>query len=176
VDWKHEVVEQLDWHWRMQARPRMEGVTDDEFFWEPVPGAWTVRPRPDRDGYIFDWAIPTPDPEPVTTIGWRLCHLVQLFEVRSRNHFGDPLPTEWWDAIDWPGDATRALEMLDASYAAWMAGVRSLDDDGMADPVGPSEGPWHEHPYAALVLHVNREAIHHSAEVALLRDLYRAKP
>ena len=26
---------------------------------------------------------------------------------------------------------------------------------------------------AALVLHINREAIHHMAEVALLRDLYR---
>ena len=26
---------------------------------------------------------------------------------------------------------------------------------------------------AALVLHVNREVIHHGAEIALLRDLYR---
>ena len=25
---------------------------------------------------------------------------------------------------------------------------------------------------AALVLHVNREALHHGAEIALLRDLY----
>jgi hypothetical protein len=29
---------------------------------------------------------------------------------------------------------------------------------------------------AALVLHINREVIHHGAEVALLRDLYRARP
>jgi hypothetical protein len=28
---------------------------------------------------------------------------------------------------------------------------------------------------AQLVLHINREAIHHGAETALLRDLYRAK-
>ena len=27
---------------------------------------------------------------------------------------------------------------------------------------------------ATLVFHINREAIHHLAEVALLRDLYRA--
>jgi hypothetical protein len=26
---------------------------------------------------------------------------------------------------------------------------------------------------AALILHINREAIHHGAEIALLRDLYR---
>ena len=29
-----------------------------------------------------------------------------------------------------------------------------------------------EYPMAALVLHINREAIHHGAEIALLRDLY----
>jgi hypothetical protein len=28
---------------------------------------------------------------------------------------------------------------------------------------------------AALVLHINRETIHHGAEVALLRDLYRVR-
>jgi hypothetical protein len=26
------------------------------------------------------------------------------------------------------------------------------------------------------VLHINREVIHHGAEIALLRDLYRARP
>jgi hypothetical protein len=28
---------------------------------------------------------------------------------------------------------------------------------------------------ATLVLHINREVFHHAAEVALLRDLYRAR-
>jgi hypothetical protein len=27
---------------------------------------------------------------------------------------------------------------------------------------------------AALVLHINREAIHHAAEILVLRDLYRS--
>jgi hypothetical protein len=26
---------------------------------------------------------------------------------------------------------------------------------------------------AALILHINREALHHGAEISLLRDLYR---
>ena len=38
--------------------------------------------------------------------------------------------------------------------------------------VRPAEDFCAEHPLAALVLHVNREAIHHGAEIALLRDLY----
>ncbi|MDV7268912.1 DinB family protein, partial [Rhodococcus oxybenzonivorans] len=39
----------------------------------------------------------------------------------------------------------------------------------------PSEGPFADRSMAALVLHVNREVIHHGAEIALLRDLYLRK-
>jgi hypothetical protein len=35
-------------------------------------------------------------------------------------------------------------------------------------------GPYAALPMAALVLHLNRELIHHGAEIALLRDLFRA--
>ena len=45
----------------------------------------------------------------------------------------------------------------------------------LARPCGPAEGPYADYPMAALVLHINREVIHHGAEVALLRDLYRAR-
>lgn len=39
-----------------------------------------------------------------------------------------------------------------------------------AEPVGAAEGNL---PYASLVLLVNREAIQHLAEVAVIRDLYQ---
>lgn len=38
-----------------------------------------------------------------------------------------------------------------------------------------AEGPFAKEPMAALVVHINREALHHGAEIALLRDLYRWK-
>jgi hypothetical protein len=44
-----------------------------------------------------------------------------------------------------------------------------LGSDGLARPCGRAEGPFAEYPMASLVLHINRGAIHHSAEVALLR-------
>ena len=44
--------------------------------------------------------------------------------------------------------------------------------DGLAQPSGPAAGPYAASPMAALVLHINREVIHHGAEIALLRDLY----
>ena len=40
------LADQLDFHWRHQLRSRLAGITDDEYFWEPVPGCWTVH----RDG------------------------------------------------------------------------------------------------------------------------------
>jgi len=54
----------------------------------------------------------------------------------------------------------------------WRDGGCALDAAGLAAACGPAEGPYAEHPMAALVLHINREAIHHGAEVTLLRDLY----
>ena len=42
----------------------------------------------------------------------------------------------------------------------------------MQQPCGPTGGPWGERPFGNLVLHINREVIHHLAEVALLRDLW----
>ncbi|WP_433469226.1 hypothetical protein [Spirillospora sp. CA-128828] len=75
------MAEQLDWHWRHQLRPWLDGLTDDEYFWEPAP-------------------------------------------------------------------------------------------DDLARPSGPAEAPYEDFPLGALALHINREVIHHGAEIALLRDLY----
>jgi hypothetical protein len=180
VDWNTELVEQLDWHWRTQLRPRLDGLTDDEYRWEPVRRAWSVRPRgtatapmaAGRGDYTIDFAFPEPDPAPVTTIAWRIAHLVVgVFGMRAAGHFGGP-PMDY-ENHEYPGNAAGALAQLDESYAAWTAGVRALGDEGLRRPCGPVEGPYAEAPMATLVLHINREAIHHGAEIALLRDLYR---
>jgi hypothetical protein len=180
ITWNGSLAEQLDWHWREHLRPRMDGLTDEEYLWEPVPGMWNVRPRgtskapltAGRGDFTVDFARPEPDPVPVTTIAWRLAHIqVGVFGMRVAGHFGGA-PVDY-DSYDYPGDAATALANLDAIYAAWIAGVRGLGEDGLGRPCGPSEGPFSDEPMASLVLHINREAIHHGAEIALLRDLYR---
>jgi hypothetical protein len=182
VDWNSELAEQLDWHWREALRPRLDGLTDDEYFWEPVPGMWSIRPRGTSTAAVslgggaftqdYDRAA---DPAPATTIAWRLSHLLTgVFGMRVASHFGGPPAA--YDSYDFPGTAADALARLDEVYAAWLAGVRGLGADGLARPCGPAEGPFAEYPMAALVLHINREALHHGAEIALLRDLYRWQP
>jgi hypothetical protein len=93
-----------------------------------------------------------------------------VFGSRVVDHFGGP-PVDY-ESFDYAGTAAQALRQLDDVYAAWRAGVRSLGDAGLARPCGPAEGPFAEYPMARLVLHVNREALHHGTEIALLRDLY----
>ena len=185
IDWTAELAEQLDWHWHAQARPRLDGLTDAELGWEPVPGCWSVRRRAEStapmqlgagDG-VVEYAIPTPDPAPVTTIAWRLAHLtVGVFGERAVSHFPEPGDSPLvYSGVDWPLTTDGALALLDHWYGRWIAGVRSLDDAGLATACGESEGPFAESSMAALVLHIHREAIHHLAEVALLRDQYRAQ-
>ncbi|MGH8967640.1 MAG: DinB family protein, partial [Actinomycetes bacterium] len=78
-----------------------------------------------------------------------------------------------YQTFDYAGTAAAALGQLDEVYDAWTGGVRALDTDALARPCGPDEGPWADYPMATLVLHINRETIHHGAEIMLLRDLYR---
>jgi hypothetical protein len=174
-----ELLEQLTWHWTNQLRPRLEGLTDDEYVWEPVPGAWNLRPRGrgrteragGRGDVVVEFAVPEPTPAPVTTIAWRLAHvIVGVFGMRNAAHFGGE-PTSY-DDHDYAATAKGALEQLDEQYDRWVTGVRSLGEDGLDRPVGPAEGPWAQSPYSALVLHIHREVIHHGAEIALLRDLW----
>jgi hypothetical protein len=183
IAWTRELVDQLGWHWEHHLRPRLSTLTDDEYLWEPVPGAWSLRRRVDATttkaagagDVVADFEFPEPDPPPVTTIAWRMAHLsIGIFGSRAANHFGDGGVD--YQTTDWPLTAAGGLELLDHHYAAWMAGIAALDEDGLAKPCGPAEGPWASAPMAALVLHISREAIHHGAEVCLLRDLYRTRP
>ena len=174
-----KLAEQLDSHWREQLRPRLDEMTDAEYRLEPAPGAWNVRPRGTGSVHIsvgggeltMDFAIPEPVPPPVTTIAWRLGHIiVGVFGQRNASHFGGPAAD--YETFDYAGTAVRALRQLDQEYATWVKGVRDLGADGLSRPCGPAEGPWADHPMADLVLHINKETIHHAAEIALLRDLY----
>ena len=73
--------------------PRLDGLTDDEYFWEPAPGAWNIRPRETSrtsmaagaGDLVIDFEFPEPDPPPITTIAWRLGHvIVGIFGSRER--------------------------------------------------------------------------------------------
>lgn len=179
LDWTDELATQLSWHWGHQVWPRLEGMTDDEYFWEPVPGCWNVRPRGEGvatevggGDFIIDFALGQPDPPPVTTIAWRLGHLlVGVLGARNATYFDGP-PMSYEDHA-YPGTAAEAMAQLDAAYACWITGVRGLDEAVLSERC--REPGFDELSVGALVLHIHREMIHHLAEICLLRDLFRAR-
>jgi hypothetical protein len=181
LDWPTELTLQFSWQWESALRPRFAGLTDEEYFWEPVPGCWSVRPRGQgvapleigEGDLIIDWARRDPEPAPVTTIAWRLAHLiVGVFGERNARYFDGP-PISY-DSHPYAGTAAEALAQLDEQVDRWVTGVRGLDLPGLTERC--REPGFEQDSMAALVLHINREGIHHGAEVALLRDLFRARP
>ncbi len=149
TNWNDELLEQLTWHWNGHVRPRLDGLTDDEYLWEPVVGCWSIRPRAEATtpmaagagDHVADYAFPEPDPSPFTTIAWRLGHVVVgVFGARNASHFGGP-PMDYATA-EWAPDAETALAQLDDGCSRWVEGVtsraRPASPNRWARPKGPS--------------------------------------
>lgn len=86
VAWNAEVVDQVESHWRHQLLPRLDGLTDHEYFWQPVPGCWTISRRGTSSAPMslgdgeFTWDFgEAQDRDPVTTIAWRLALHEELY-------------------------------------------------------------------------------------------------
>ena len=160
-------------------------LTDQEYLWEPVPGAWSLRrrgeavsPRPLGPG---EWQLDSatggdPDPTPVTTIAWRLGHLHWCFAGDWEWTFGERRrpPAE---LVDFSPSAAVALERFWATLDRWRDSVAAMTDEQL-DTVGFGQNPNSdaaELPFITVIAAANIELIHHMAEVALLRDLYRTR-
>lgn len=172
-------VGQLEVWWWGSVTMRMSGLTDDEYFWKPVPDAYCLIPR---NGNLYCSWPPGSQHEttpPVTTIAWRMAHVAQgCFENRWHQFFGEPLPD--WQEAPFPASAAEALDYLERWKTMWCDALRAAGEDRMWAPIGEL-GPdvavmqmGNEDPFINLVLHINREVMHHGAEICLLRDLYRA--
>lgn len=158
-----------------RLRDRLGGIGDTEFAWEPMPGSWTIREQPDgtfaADGN--DESGSHAYPPPLTTLAWRVWHIIDVLEAdRTATWLGVHVEAE---RPPLPGTATDALDRLDRAAALWHERLSSLDDDGLAVQVGAVGGHYGDASRNSFALHIIDELIHHGAEVALLRDLYRAE-
>jgi len=174
------VLNQLDVWWWGSVTNRMAGLTDDEFWWEPEPGTFGLTRR--DDGCFYEWPPgsrheTTP---PVTTIGWRLAHMsLGCFYQRWQTYFGEPLAD--WTVVPFVDNAADALAHLEEWKNQWRSSLEAAGEAFLWEPLGDREGDipimqlGKADPVINLVLHINREAMHHGAEICLLRDLYRAR-
>ena len=177
-------------------------LTDDEFFWEPVDGAWGIRRRAEctsatpfgNGDWVADFGQGV---EPMTTIGWLLWHIGstpgRLVEV---DFFGGAHTI----ASGWTSPyltyhpvfscASDATETLHAGWSALRAALETTDDDALErqtagytySPEPFRNGlavlgePGPEVAAYVFVTSVLHEVSHHGAQICALRDLYQWRP
>jgi hypothetical protein len=162
------------------SQKRLEGLTDEEFLWEPTPGCWSIRRRGEATTggaygageWVLDFEQPEPVPAPMATIAWRLGHLYAGFSGRWEWTFGGRAKGR--EAIEF---APTAKEMLDRFWPLmdqWQASLAAMTDEQL-DMIGFGQYPGGLDPhiqFIAIIWWTNREFIHHMSEISLLRDLW----
>ncbi len=156
---------------------QVAGLTDDEYLSRPVPGAWGVAPRdqvrPDWRCGVGEWAVEDPwpheDPVPMTSIGWRLCHVCGWTEVYRAFTFGSGGLR--YPDLEISPTAEAARDRLARCQVAFRDEVTALSDIDL-DLVRSTH--WGgEATIGALVWTIAYEHLAHGSEIGALRDVQR---
>ena len=152
---------------------RLSGITDEEWLWEPAPGASTVR-RVDG-AWQGDAPQPFDAPPSLRTIAWTSGHLGGLGRLRADwttgSHSLQPAD------LAWPGTAAEGVESLRDGLAAWRHALDQVDDADL-ETVGRCAFPHGLDPDLPLVDIAwwnTRELVHHAADIATVRDLFAVR-
>ncbi|AKU17946.1 DinB family protein [Luteipulveratus mongoliensis] len=176
------VRSQLGFSWLVLSGA-LDDLSDEEWAWEPAPGAWSVRRR---DGaqpadhlvgageWVMEWPPDDGSDGRTRTIAWLIAHLTEAFFERYEHTFGGHEKRR--DSVDFASNAQDAVAALTRQIDAWQQAIADLDEEQVFT-VGLSQATEIDQaaPFGHLVLHMNRELIAHGAEISVLRDLYRAR-
>jgi len=170
---------QLGFSW-LEVADRLATLTQAELEWEPGPHALRVVRRGEERSprtlgageWVMEWPAGPESSQP-RTIAWLVAHLTEVFFERWEWTFGAHELRR--DAVEFSGELGPAVAGLRRQVDRWRADVEALPEDA-AFTVGLSQATEidAQAPFAHLVAHLNRELIHHGAEILVLQDLYRA--
>jgi hypothetical protein len=169
----------------------LKGLSQEEFEWEPHPGAWGVRrreacttPNPsgaagsdwvvDHDWSISEAAHQGEAVEPMTTIGWLLNHFGAAPGLTAELEIvgGPTVPTlevywRMWGHTVIP-TVDDAVTRFQDGWSAFRAALRNATDEML-------EREYEGHPWRrgdrALSAMLN-EVSHHGTQICMLRDLF----
>ncbi len=107
-----------------QLLERLEGLTTDEYLWEPVAETWSVRAREGDISLVDGAGERDVDPPPITTIAWRLWHIaIDCCDDYTRRFRGDTADA----SAAWTLDADEAIEILQDKWLAYRSIVADRD-------------------------------------------------
>lgn len=174
------------------------GLADDELFWEPVSGAWSVRPRgecttpspfssshpdwvADYDHALASAADWRTTIEPLTTIAWLFWHVgSQPGRLADLDFLGGSKTARsgWTSPYLTPHPIfTTAVDAVETMRTGWRRLINALRNVTDEDLERPTEW-WtygEERPPATgtqIIASTLNEISHHGTQVCTLRDLY----
>jgi hypothetical protein len=172
---------------------------DGEFFWEPVPGSWSVRQRDEcRTANPFgtgDWVVDfdyglagaagnDEAVAPLTTIAWLFWHVGSMAGRAADLDFlgGTKAADSGWTSpylADHPvfSSSSSAVEAMRKGWRALERAMHASTDDGLNQATRFWGYPGFPGPPAQgylIIASVLNEISHHGTQVCMLRDLYRA--
>lgn len=150
-----------------RLRARLDRLTDDEFFWEPGTDSWTIHQ--DRPGHwTYHYAIPEPEPGPLTTIGWQIVHLATCKLMYHEWAFGAARMT--FPEIEIPSGASPAVAMLEERHHVLVRDLEQHSEAALDEPVLTNWGDtW---PAWRIFSVIADHDAFHGGTIGLLRDLY----
>ncbi len=169
---KQNLLDLSDFAWQ-RLRDRVAGLTDEEYFWEPFDGCWSVRKT--EAGLVADATPIPPVPAPFTTLAWRITHIVDILQEERTATWLRHEPAADDGEPPVPESAEAALAALDHAYDVWRRRLAAFSQDDLDRAMGEIAGPWADHDGTAFVLHILDELIHHGAEVGTVRDFYHGQ-
>lgn len=169
---KQDLLDAVDFAFR-RLRDRVDGLTDEEYFWEPADGCWSVRAAGDGTFHADGSPVP-PAPAPLTNIAWRICHIIDLLAGERNATWIGVEPAGRLDRDGEPGTAAEAVKQLDQAFVLFRTHLAATDAAGLTVAMGSIAGAYAGSTRAAFMLHELDELVHHGAEVATMRDLYHA--
>jgi hypothetical protein len=154
-------------------QPNLADLTDEEYFWEPIQPCWSVRRRheirsPDcwgRGDWVVETSLGGSGQPAATTIAWRLMHAYDCTRDFTSRAFGHG-PKDW-NLIDVPANATGAVALMTAAVHHLQTELAAASDEVL---LGPLDADFHK-PRWLLLDKALLEAIHHTAEIGVLRAL-----
>ena len=159
----------------LDARRVLDGITEDEYLWEPVSPCWSVRRRGSSvrgwgsGEFVCEDAWPPPATLPVTTIAWRVIHLAAWTDIYRQFAFCGTRPD--LNDVDIPGDLSAGLAWL---YRAQDEFIDAVDGLNAVAVFESRPAHWGESvPLVRLITTMLTEHVHHIAEIGVLRDLRR---